>query len=373
MARARTNGAYTVTSAGRTYHYAWRGGPRVHGEPGTPAFEIELKRLQRERSEGGVTETLSDLVGLYKASPEFAGLADSTRRERLRFLDLFQDKTAPGSIATLPTAVLSDPRVRRHFFDFRDRFRQTPRKADYALQVLSALLTWSVDRGRITTNVLLGHKGIYKCDRADQIWRPDEIARYEAAAPSPEVAVVIRLACLTGLRRGDLVRLEWAHVGEDAIVLTPNKTSHRTDPKEVVVPLLNDTVTLLQGIREQQDHRWRKMAERAASKGQPIPPRPGTVLTNTRLGRWTTDGLEHQVVDAKKKACIDKHLHDARGTFATHLRSIGLLASEIADILGWEEKRVERLLKRYVDKNAVVRAFAERIRKRERESSGRGS
>lgn len=368
MARARTDGPFTVTAGNRTYHYAWRGGPRVHGRPGTPEFDAELKRLRRERAEGGVSETLSDLVALYKASPEFARLAQSTRRERQRFLDMFQDKTAEGSIATLPTAVLSNPRVRRHFLEFRDRFRKTPRKADYAMQVLSALLSWAVERGRIPQNVLLSHKGIYRCDRADQIWSPEEIARYEAAAPSPEVAVIIRLACLTGLRRGDLVRLEWSHVGDDAIVLTPNKTSHRADPKEVIVPLLNETITLLDAIRDQQERRWQAAAERAARKGKPPPPRPTTVLTNTRLGRWTTDGLEHQVIDTKKAAGVDKHLHDARGAFATYLRTIGLLASEIADILGWEEKRVERLLKRYVDKNAVVRAFAERIRKREQEA-----
>jgi hypothetical protein len=50
------------------------------------------------------------------------------------------------------------------------------------------------------------------------------------------------------------------------------------------------------------------------------------------------------VVDAKTTAGIDKHLHDARGTFGTRLRKAGLTAPEIADVLAWEEERVERLL-----------------------------
>jgi integrase len=70
------------------------------------------------------------------------------------------------------------------------------------------------------------------------------------------------------------------------------------------------------------------------------------------------------VIDAKHLADVDKHLHDARGTFATRLRKDGATAAEISQILGWSESRVERLLERYVDRESVVRVIAERIRKR---------
>lgn len=58
---------------------------------------------------------------------------------------------------------------------------------------------------------------------------------------------------------------------------------------------------------------------------------------------------------------MDKHLHDARGTFATRLRKAGLSASEIADVMGWEEARVQKLLETYVDRDSVVRSIAERL------------
>lgn len=86
------------------------------------------------------------------------------------------------------------------------------------------------------------------------------------------------------------------------------------------------------------------------------------MLTNTRGRPWSEDGAEHQVIDTKHKAGIDKHLHDCRGSFATRLRVDGATHSEIADILGWDEVRVERLLALYVDGDTVVRAFAERLR-----------
>ena len=68
---------------------------------------------------------------------------------------------------------------------------------------------------------------------------------------------------------------------------------------------------------------------------------------------------------AAAKPAIDKHLHDARGTFGTRLRRAGLTASEIADVLGWDEKRVQHLLATYIDRDAIVMGLAERIRRNE--------
>jgi hypothetical protein len=74
--------------------------------------------------------------------------------------------------------------------------------------VLSVVLSRGVDRGTLAVNVLIGHKGLYASGRAGQIWSDEEIDRFAKAAPSPEVAYIVSLACMTGLRRGDLFRLE---------------------------------------------------------------------------------------------------------------------------------------------------------------------
>ena len=54
-----------------------------------------------------------------------------------------------------------------------------------------------------------------------------------------------------------------------------------------------------------------------------------------------------------------------RGTFATRLRLAGLTAPQIADIMGWQGERVERLLSVYVDRDAIVKALAEKIGRNE--------
>jgi integrase len=268
------------------------------------------------------------------------------------------------AIGTLPVEVLADFRVKKHLFAWRDQWRSTPRKADYSLQVLSAVLSWASGRGIIPSNVLLQHGTLYKANRADMIWTDDEVARFVAAAPSPEVAFIVRLACLTGLRRADLLRLEWSDVGDAAITLVPQKTRRRRIPKTVTVPLLDETLSLLREIREQQARRWQELAHIAIKRGVTAPPRPITVLSNTRARAWSKDGAEHQIVDTKHKAAVAKHLHDCRGTFATRLRLEGATNSEIADVLGWTEDRVERLISVYVDKELIVRTFAERLRTR---------
>lgn len=369
MAVGPIKGLHKVTArvadgSRRTYWYAWKGGPRLEGEPGTPVFEASYRRAIRRRNQARHGDTLAGLAAAYRASPEFENRSASTLREWSRHLDMIQADDGPLAIASLPVAGLGDPRVRQHLLAWRDQWRATPRKADYAMQVLSAVLSWAVDRGTLAVNVLIGHKGLYASDRADQIWSDEEIARFVKAAPSPEVGYIVRLACLTGLRRGDLVRLEWDHVGDIAIVIEPNKSRRRRPGKAVTIPLLDETLELLAEIKAQQDSRWAALVERAMAKSRLPPPRPRTVLSTTRGRPWSVNGAEHQVIDAKHLADVDKHLHDARGTFATRLRKDGATAAEISQILGWSESRVERLLERYVDRESVVRVIAERIRKR---------
>ena len=346
----------------KEYWYAWKGGSALPGEPGSPEFEAAYAAAVRERRAAPTYGKLSSLVVAFKGSPEFGTLAHSTQAEWQRQFNLIQDERAPLAIGGLPTSVLSDVRVKQHFLAFRDKWRSTPRKADYVLQVLSVVLSWAVGRGLIQTNILRGHGTLYKSNRADMIWSADEIAAFVAAAPSPEVANIVQLAALTGLRRADLLRLEWSDVGDVAILIMPQKSSRRRRPKKVVVPLLDETLKMLDEIRLQQGIRWQELAEAAARKGRSAPLRPLTVLSSTRGRPWSINGAEHQVVDTKHKAGIDKHLHDCRGTFATRLRQDGATYSEIADVLGWTEDRVERLLSLYVDNDAVVRAFAERLR-----------
>src|SRR5205809_4977647 len=49
MVMVDLKGIHTVTSKGRTYYYAWRGGPRLRGEPGSPEFHASYNEAIQER------------------------------------------------------------------------------------------------------------------------------------------------------------------------------------------------------------------------------------------------------------------------------------------------------------------------------------
>ena len=52
----------------------------------------------------------------------------------------------------------------------------------------------------------------------------------------------------------------------------------------------------------------------------------------------------------------DLHFHDLRGTAATRFYTSGLSERVIAEIMGWEENHVARIIRRYVDRAAATRA-----------------
>ena len=82
--RIRLRGINSITKrladgTRRTYWYAWKGGPPLRGEPGTPEFIGSYNEAVARRVTPPQGVILSILQG-YQASEDFRGLADSTRR-----------------------------------------------------------------------------------------------------------------------------------------------------------------------------------------------------------------------------------------------------------------------------------------------------
>jgi len=324
-------GLHRVTSKGRSYYYAWRGGPRLKGEPGSPEFMASYNEAVagRQAPDSG---RFRSLVTLYKASPDYKKLADSTKRQWGRWLDQITDHFGELSIAQFGRP----ERIRQVIVKWRAKFDDKPRTADYAMQVLSRVLSHGVDPlGMLASNPCEGIKRVYSGSRAEIIWTDDDIAHLKKTC-SPEIAHAVDLAAHTGLRLGDLRRLSWSHVGEDAIVLPTGKSGHRL---EAIIPVYR-------GLREVLDR---------------IPRHSPVVLTNSRRRPWS--GFGASFGKAKEKAWPkgkDLHFHDLRGTAATKFYTAGLSEREIAEIMGWEEQSVSKIIRRYVDRQAAIK---ERIRK----------
>ena len=208
-------------------------------------------------------ESLSGLVARYRASPDWASLADTTRKHWARWLDRIASDEGDLDIGGLSFRALDDRRVKAEVLDWRDQWAAKPRTADYAMQVLSRVLAFGVERGLLAYNAAAGVRQLYASERADQVWTEGEIARFTAGAGSPEVGFIVRLACLTGLRRSDLARLGWSHVGDAAIIMPTGKSRGR---KTAVIPILPATRQLIAEIRAQQTIRFGELVERARKK-----------------------------------------------------------------------------------------------------------
>jgi hypothetical protein len=131
----------------RTYHYAWKGGPPLRGEPGTPEFIASYNEAVVTRA-ATPQGTLLSVLQSYQASGEFLGRAERTRSDYVK-----QIKIIEMEYADFPLAALADRRTRGVFKAWRDKLAaKSRRQADYGWQVLALVLSWALDRGLVPAN-----------------------------------------------------------------------------------------------------------------------------------------------------------------------------------------------------------------------------
>lgn len=136
--RMRLKGINSITKrladgTRRTYWYAWKGGPALRGEPGTPEFIASYNEACNRK----ITPPRGKLLTVlrqYQDSEDFTGLAKSTRRSYVALI-----KRIEQNFADFPLSALTDRRSRGIFKEWRDRIAAESgrRQADYAWTVLA--------------------------------------------------------------------------------------------------------------------------------------------------------------------------------------------------------------------------------------------
>ncbi len=342
VVRVDMKGVHCVKSRGKTYYYAWRGGPRLEGEPGSQEFlrsfteaKDPLRSTDKTQFRGWIT--------LYKASSDFTNLAPLTKKKWAPWLDRIADH-----FGKLPMRQFDRPGIRLDIRQWRDKWKDQPRTADYAKQVLSRVLSYAVENGALSVNPCTAIQNLYDVDRSEIVWLQDDIEHFcKANAEEPngrEMAWAVKLAALTGLRQADLFRATWGNVGAHAIELRTGKSRGR---KRAIALLTAEIRTLLDAIK-------------AARPGKDAT----TILTNSRGLPWKGFGsswakaLDNAWPDGK-----DLHFHDLRGTAATNYYRAGFTTREIAQMFGWSEEQVEKLIERYVKRDEILLDRVRRLEK----------
>jgi integrase len=337
MVKVDLKGIAKARAKGRIYYYAWRGGPRLRGEPGSPEFMASYHEAH-ENLRTPDTGRFRSLVVLYKSSGDYNGLAETTKRNWAPWLDRIAEYFGELRIAQFDRPEKIRPLIRR----WRNQWADKPRSADYGMQVLSRLLSYAVDPlGKIAGNPCEGIKQLYTANRSEIIWTSADIDHLKQTC-SADIKAAVDLGAHTGLRLGDLLRLSWSHVGEDAITITTGKSKHQ---RQAIIPLYDALRAVLARI----------------------PKRSTTILTNGRCRPWKANGFGTAFNRAKIAAGMndrDLHFHDLRGTAVTKFYVSGLPERVIAEIMAWEEEHVAKIIRRYVDRTAATRAIIKQLNER---------
>lgn len=325
------------------YWYAWRGGPRILTL--RARSDGELARLAQERFGEAATAYrqaiapkrpdafLSGLCVKYEESAEFKKLAARTRADLKRHLSVVRN-----DVGVMDLEALKADGARKALLDWRDRYKATPKTADAYLGALALVLGWARKRGDISVNPLEKWPRLYSANRADVIWTKPDLVRLLKGSPPPLRQAVL-LAAFTGLRLGDLVRLTWADVGENAITLTTAKSKGK---RVVIIPITPKTAAVLKQIGRKD---------------------VGAVLTHSGGKPWTGWGLQTAMQRAKTDRGIKGlRFHDLRGTAATHFAR-HLPLADVARIMGWTPARVDAIAARYVTAEAVAAGMLKRLGK----------
>ena len=296
----------------KTYYWAWKGGPPLQGEPGTPEFQASYNAAVAAKVTPP-TGVLLKLLQDYQASDPFRSRRDRTRHDYVQ-----QIKRIERDLGDFPIAALTDLRTRGVFMEWRDKLALTSRRqADYAWQVLALVLAFAKERGKITINPCERGGRLYRGNRVDKIWTDDDEAAFLRTAP-----VILRLPLLlalwTGQRQGDLLRLTWSAYDGSHIRLRQSKTGAAVRIK-VGAPL--------------------KAVLDATPKVSPL------ILVSTTNKPWTGGGFRASWRIAQAAAgVVGVTFNDLRGTAVTRLALVGCTEAEIAAITGHSLRDVRSIL-----------------------------
>lgn len=343
---------HCVRTKGREYFYfqPFRGTKRaaerrrLPGHPINPDGTLNTEWWTLYKQLAGIKEQLkpgsvAGLIDAYKASPEWAQNADSTRSDWSRYLeyvkqawgDLPVKGITPEYVFHLRDAYAdmepADPTQRRAYPPYKNRAAA----ANNLLRCLSAVMAWSIPRGWRNDNPV-EHVPKLKGGDPYEPWLWEEIDLFRTHA-SKHMWRAAAIALYTGQRLSDVITMGWRNISgglvsvRDEMGVRQKKTN-----KQLWVPIHQDLAEILDDVRHEQ------MASGISST---------TVLTNTRGLPWTRDGFkaswqaemnrpEFKVLRERRRV-----FHGLRKSAVVFLLEAGCTDAEAASVTGQSREMIE--------------------------------
>ncbi len=303
---------------GKPYTYYRRHGrrQRIYGEPGSAQWLANYNRIHASFEGQPINDkrppdALGRVIEAYLASPEFEQLAPKTRKDYRRYTDWLKANYGKARLHTLPT----DFKV-----TLRDKFRETPAKANYMVRVMRLLCGFAEERPTrfklppSWRNPMTRPK-MLKTGDGHRPWEDYEVDAFRRRwLIGSTQRMAFELLINTGQRGGDVIAMVRQQYRNGWISVTSQeKTGTRVD-----LPASEALRSVLDPWLANHPHIILLAGERGKKLG--------------------VDYFRHMMRDAYREASLpeDCTTHGLRYTAATILSELGIGWEEIATITGHE-------------------------------------
>lgn len=187
---------------------------RAHG------FAAAYQGAKAQRTRSGAdsgAKTFDWLVRLYERSSEFRKLADNSQRLYSRHLAYANENLRNRHGHSAPLVILTAEQV----MALRDKYGETPGKANAILKSLGALFSWATKPGRryLKENIATGIELLEVGEH--QPW-PEWLI--EEALDDPAIRLPVALLYFLGQRIGDTAKFGRQNMAHGAVKVTQQKT-----------------------------------------------------------------------------------------------------------------------------------------------------
>ncbi len=324
-----------VRAKGHVYWYHRLTRERLpDGREERAARVLEINRTLKGAARKIAPGSLAEVVTLYRRAPEFRNLRERTRHEYTMYMDLLSETWGPHPIASIE---------RKHVLALRDRYAETPAKANKIMGVLRTVLSFAVERDYRRDNPAKEVKKL-RMGAGHASWPDEAVDRLLSTAP-PMMALALKLGLYSGQREGDLLAMSWHDYDGERIQVVPGKTGTKL------------SIPVHSALREALD---------AQERVSPI------ILT-TETGRpFTGSNLRHHFGKAMKAAGLSGlTFHGLRYTAAAKLAEAGCSLKEIASITGHKSLGMIEKYTRDADQKRLAGAAILRLENASRPQIGK--
>jgi len=335
----------------REYHYAYRGGPQfwssvADSRPGDRDYVFALNDSlrpsmpEKPKVDRGLTVAV---MARYRNSPQYLNLKPRTKQDYDKFLGAFEEEFGNDR-----TKLFEERESLAEINDWKNRWAHSLKQWDYATTVVTRFLNWARKHG--VSIVVHYHNGIermYRANRADFVWLPQEIAALLAVASERERRIVVA-ASEGGLTPQDIGRLTPDHVQRTPLGRRLFFRRAKSD-NPVSIPVTPALAELIDTTPKAQKRLI------VSLDGRPLTPERASQIVRDVKAR-ANDAAK---ADPTRIHIRDElRLYDMRGTAATELLRAGCSLNEIAVTMGWGLRHAANIIERYA---ALVPEVADEV------------